>query len=227
MSNDLNEKSWSSSSDEEDDQQMSSIQRTSSHRKISIKSNLESIKESESGRATAAKFGLCFGVKSYLHEFYDQSSIRSADYAPKRARDKKMRIMWMFVFGMGMVALLTGTSLLAFGFLSQQKKVIVDKFEDKTEIIDKYAIEYNQYIESCRAFGLFLFIIGGIVVSISLILPSFVCYRQCLQPQDDCGQTQFTSFSSSNFNSEKKRIEFKHVEPQAKSDLNFNNLILH
>lgn len=223
MSNDLNEKCSPSCSDEEDDEKISP--KTSSIRKISIKSNLESIKESESGHQMAPKFGLCFGVKSYLHEFYDQSSIKSDFYAQKRAKDKRLRIVWMFLFAIGMIALLTGSSLLVFGFFSTEKQVIVDKFDDHTQIIDKYAIQYNEYIESCRAFGLFLFIIGGIIVSISLILPSFLCYRQCLYKEDDFDDISF-NLSSSSYNPEKRRIEFKHVEPQAKSNLNLNKLIL-
>lgn len=225
MINDLIEKSSTSGSDDEDTDQTSSSQKASLNRKISIKSNLESIKESDTGHSMAPKFGLCFGVKSYIHEFYDQSSIKSDFYALKRAKDKRLRIIWMLTFAIGMTALLTGSSLLVFGFLSTEKEVIVDKFEDQTEIIDKYAIQYNHYIESCRALGLFLFIIGGIIVSISLILPSFLCYRECLIKEDDWDETDFSRLSS-NYNTEKRRIEFKHVEPQAKSNININNLIL-
>lgn len=224
MITDLIEKSSPSCSDDEDNDQTSSTQKTSSNRKISIKSNLESIKESETGHLMTPNFGLCFGVKSYIHEFYDQSSFKSNRYALKRAKDKKLRVIWMFLFAIGMIALLTGSSLLVFGFLSTEKEVIVDKFEDQTEIIDKYAIQYNHYIESCRALGLFLFIIGGIIVSISLILPSFLCYRECLFKEDDWDETNFFNLSS-NYNPEKRRIEFKHVEPQAKSNININNLI--
>lgn len=69
--------------------------------------------------------------------------------------------------------------MLAFGFMNHEKAVLVDNLKDQMEVIDKYAITYNNYLESCRLYGIVLFILGGLIISITLILPSFMCYS-CL-----------------------------------------------
>ncbi|CAF0867367.1 unnamed protein product [Brachionus calyciflorus] len=210
------EKSCSPCSDDDDDEQIKSfnLPSTSSQRRIIISNKipLESIQETDSNSH------FCFGVKSYLHEFYDQSSITNNAYMErKKTKNKRLRLLWLITLSIGLLGLFIGSALLAYGHMSKEKIIIVENLENQMKIIDKNAIKYNYFLESCKIYGLLLFVFGGLIVCISLVMPSFICYKECLYKTEyyDYENNNFTQVNS-NYNPVKRRIDFKLFEPQTK-----------
>jgi hypothetical protein len=75
-----------------------------------------------------------------------------------------MRLVWLIATWIGVICLILGTSLLIFGYSMK----------------DKPANEqFNYYLECSRVFGLILFAIGSLILTVCLLLPSFVCQDQC------------------------------------------------
>lgn len=81
-----------------------------------------------------------------------------------RRKLKRMRLVWLIATWIGVICLILGTSLLIFGYSMK----------------DKPANEqFNYYLECSRVFGLILFAIGSLILTVCLLLPSFVCQDQC------------------------------------------------
>lgn len=76
-----------------------------------------------------------------------------------------------------------GGLMLVFGYANKESKVIIGSINNM-EIVDKSALEFNNLLETCKVVGLIVFTIGGFVMGISLILPSFIFYKQCLYKDD-------------------------------------------
>jgi len=75
------------------------------------------------------------------------------------------------------------SAMLIYGFYNKEKTVYIGSI-DQVQIVDKSALKFNDLIENCKVFGLLLFTLAGIIVSLSLILPSFICYKQCIYKDD-------------------------------------------
>ena len=75
------------------------------------------------------------------------------------------------------------SGMLIFGFFNKEKTVYIGSI-DQVQIVDKSALKFNQLIENCKVFGLLLFTLAGVILSLSLILPSFICYKQCIYKDD-------------------------------------------
>lgn len=157
---------------------------------------------------------MCFGVKSYLHEFYEQNinSTNELDSLIRkrypltndnlllfcwfvvyvdnhvfylRKKFKRIRLLWEFLLWIGLLSVLTASALLIYGFMNHEKvAVVIDAEENMNEYVNLSATDYNYYLEWCRLIGLILFTFGGILLALSLILPSFLCYEQCIFKTD-------------------------------------------
>lgn len=136
-----------------------------------------------------------FGVKSYLHNLYetgfkDPSIYEEDDYRyllhpnPKRRRCPPI---WM------KICIWTGVNLLLFGiigilvgYLVPQKSVIGGKLKDDGSLakIDHAAVQFNTTLDLFKLIGLILFCVGGVILALALLFPSFLA-GQCDEDFND------------------------------------------
>ncbi|XP_053208760.1 neurensin-1-like [Panonychus citri] len=140
-----------------------------------------------------------FGVKSYIHHFYEPVSDGfKSDYsdesdesryliAPKQNR-RAPRI-WKFAFWFGFTLLVVGSFILIFAYGYPRKQVVIGQAED-TEIVDRLAIEFNKKLDWAKIIGLAVFCCGGSLLAFTLLLPSLVGVS-CLDDEDDDDTTPF------------------------------------
>lgn len=132
-----------------------------------------------------------FGVRSYLHQFYESgrgssSAARYGKYkcdwrSSKHPHGQCSGIYWwktMAMFGAG--CLVIGIVTIIAGLLIPPRPVAVD-----SELIsdgqrpgdDDAAAAFDFRLEICRMVGLTMFCAGGLILAVSLMVPSF--YRSC------------------------------------------------
>lgn len=129
-----------------------------------------------------------FGVKSYLHHFYDthtsykDPSVYEDDddlylLHPNPRRRRCPPIWWKIFMWVGVNLLLFGVVGILVGYLVPPKKVIVGENKPAGEwYIDTSAKSYNTTLDMCKLIGLILFCIGGITLAMSLLFPSFLSH---------------------------------------------------
>ncbi|XP_050543764.1 neurensin-1-like [Daktulosphaira vitifoliae] len=112
----------------------------------------------------------CFGIKSHLHEFYDTPDYSSREDNFRYLIEPKSRFAqhccnaWAF-FGLTVISI--GALTLAAGHLIPAKDPIVDRTANM-EVVDRYAINYNQNLVTCRYVGAIVFSIGVVFSVIRL-----------------------------------------------------------
>ncbi|CAF0874461.1 unnamed protein product [Didymodactylos carnosus] len=103
-----------------------------------------------------------FGVKSYLHNFYDRTDQHS------ESDDSQYRYLTLSrrkKFSIGFISL-------SIGFLLPRRNIEISS--DASSItIDRKALNYNQSLEFCQIIGVFVFALGGFLFIVSLLLPTF------------------------------------------------------
>ncbi|KAL8590455.1 hypothetical protein ACOMHN_011668 [Nucella lapillus] len=138
-----------------------------------------------------------FGVRSYLHQFYDRDASYKDpavyedddDLYPPHLRGSSSHrrcppIWWKIFMWVGVNLLLFGVVGILVGYLVPPKAVIVG--EDKAAgewYIDPSARKFNMTLDAFKLIGLGLFCIGGITLALSLLFPSFLHY--CHDEDDD------------------------------------------
>ncbi|XP_054708569.1 neurensin-1-like [Uloborus diversus] len=138
-----------------------------------------------------------FGVRSYLHNFYESVSIRNPQLyediyddemiylnnTRKYAR-KDAVICWKFNMGLGAFALGLGVILILVGYLTPLHEGIKSHQEDYV-IVDRDAAKFNYYIKVCRMMGLISFCGGGCIFSIALLVSFFFNMNYTEEEEDD------------------------------------------
>lgn len=132
-----------------------------------------------------------FGVKSYLHHFYETHSYKDPDMYeddafryllhpqyPRRRRHHCTSIWWKVFVWIGANFLVFGVIGVLVGYLVPQRPIIVGAIGDNIKIMDKQAIPYNFNLDICKLVGLILFCIGGLTLTVALLFPSFF-YHYC------------------------------------------------
>ncbi|KAK7099656.1 neurensin-1-like [Littorina saxatilis] len=129
-----------------------------------------------------------FGVKSYLHNFYDSHasfkdpSVYEDDddmylLHPNPRRRRCPPIWWKIFMWVGVNLLLFGVVGILVGYLVPPKTVVVGENKPAGEwYIDTSAKNYNTTLDMCKLIGLVLFCIGGITLAMSLLFPSFLTH---------------------------------------------------
>lgn len=141
-----------------------------------------------------------FGVRSYLHHFYDSSSsykdpnVYEEDgddlylLRPNPRRRRRCPPIWWKIFmWVGVNLLLFGVVGILVGYLVPPKTVVVGQNKPKELwYIDTSAKSYNAALDMCKLIGLILFCVGGVTLAMSLLFPSFLThYCDDDDPGDD------------------------------------------
>lgn len=129
---------------------------------------------------------MSFGVKSYLHNFYDSRFYKDpnmyeeedGDYRyllhPYPRKRRCTSIWWKIFVWIGANFLVFGIIGVLVGYLVQEKDILVATVDKNIGVIDKEAITYNFNLNVCKLVGLILFCIGGLTLTVALLFPSFL-----------------------------------------------------
>ncbi len=127
-----------------------------------------------------------FGVRSYLHHFYDTHFYKDPDLYeqdgddlryllhPNPRRRRCTSIWWKVFVWIGANFLIFGIIGVLIGYLVPQRPLIVGSIGDNIEIVDREAISFNFNLDVCKLVGLILFCVGGLTLTVALLFPSFL-----------------------------------------------------
>ncbi|KFM66539.1 Neurensin-1, partial [Stegodyphus mimosarum] len=125
-----------------------------------------------------------FGVRSYLHNFYESVSIRNPQlyediyeddmlYLSQTRKQRKAALFcWKFNLAMGAFTLALGLFFILVGYITPLRQGIAGQQEGFL-IIDRDAARFNYYIKLCRIMGLIVFCIGGCIFCFTMLLSVF------------------------------------------------------
>ncbi|CAF0889615.1 unnamed protein product [Rotaria sordida] len=128
-----------------------------------------------------------FGVRSYLDKFYDrqgdheQQGDNQHKYLIPSSRPRFSSRWWKITLWFGTFLVICGFFLLLIGFILPRKKINVDESlssNSQIMIVDRQALAYNANLETCRLAGICFVVVGGILFTLSLLMPTF-CYMWC------------------------------------------------
>ncbi|XP_059154406.1 neurensin-1-like isoform X2 [Physella acuta] len=129
-----------------------------------------------------------FGVKSYLHHFYEDPTFKDPSVyedddhrfllQPHQRRRRCTPIWWKLFMWIGVTLLLFGVTGILIGYLVPPRHVLIGDSLTGNAYVDQRAQEYNTTLDMCKLIGLILFCIGGVTLAMSLLFPSFLT-RYC------------------------------------------------
>ncbi|XP_038057845.1 neurensin-1-like [Patiria miniata] len=162
-------------------------------RKLTRPPRLESVSESEHSDRSLVDSPASsdsFGVKSYLHKFYeedptfkDRDDIYCCDdeehpLADLAARKRRRPfgccspVWWKAGAWVGLNILILAILALIVGYFITPRKEILGYNED-VAVVDEEARQFNRKLDSAKLAGLIMMCVGGLVIAISLLIPSF------------------------------------------------------
>ncbi|VVC24511.1 Hypothetical protein CINCED_3A007659 [Cinara cedri] len=107
-----------------------------------------------------------FGIKSYLHEFYDDpaedhfQSLQDDDFKYHVEPEIRWHGHCSGVYAvLGLTAVAIGAAMMAVGHLIPAKKTVVGQSAD-AEVVDRWAVSFNENLALCRCVGSAVFAVG-------------------------------------------------------------------
>ncbi|ESO94483.1 hypothetical protein LOTGIDRAFT_203912 [Lottia gigantea] len=143
------------------------------------------------------KCPLNFGVKSYLHNFYETHAFKDPqvyeedddDFRYLLNHNPRRRcppIWWKIFLWLGVNLLLFGVIGILVGYLVPPKDHLEKVDEDNAiAYVDRNAEAYNTTLDMCKLIGLILFCVGGMTLALSLLFPSFLSHYCEEDPRDE------------------------------------------
>ncbi|XP_069469673.1 neurensin-1 [Ambystoma mexicanum] len=116
-----------------------------------------------------------YGVRSYLHQFYEDCTASiweyDDDFHIQRSPSRWSSVFWKVGLIFGVVFLLVGLTVLSVGFLVPSK---IEAFgEEDFVVVDSHAIQFNSALDICKLTGAILFCIGGTAIAACLLMSAF------------------------------------------------------
>ncbi|XP_055430515.1 neurensin-1 [Bubalus kerabau] len=104
-----------------------------------------------------------YGVRSYLHQFYEDCTTSiweyEDDFQIQRSPNRWSSVFWKVGLISGTVFVILGLTVLAVGFLVPPK---IEAFgEANFVVVDTHAVQFNGALDMCKLAGAVLFCIGG------------------------------------------------------------------
>lgn len=164
-----------------------------------------------------------FGVRSYLHHFYDTKHIREPhlyeagrmlyktkgannicySVVPKRRRC--MSLWWKIGIWCGVNLIVLGLVAVIVGYLVSPRPVVIAALADDLHIIDNSAIKFNANLDACKLAGLIICCSGGALIALAMLFPS-IMHRY----HDDV--------ESNGYSSQPFGIQLHTIPPQSQTD---------
>ena len=155
--------------------------------------------KSKGGKPSLSRKRPCpdyFGVRSYLHDFYETTYKDPSIYEdeddfrlllhPNPKRRRCPPIWWKIFMWIGVNLLVFGIIGILVGYLVPQKPIFLKVDEERSEgYVDRSAMTFNTTLDICKLIGLILFCIGGMTLAMALLFPSFLTSYCDEDPSDD------------------------------------------
>ncbi|XP_022093317.1 neurensin-1-like [Acanthaster planci] len=162
-------------------------------RKLTRPPRLESVSESEHSDRSCVDSPASsdsFGVKSYLHKFYEEDPAYKdrddiycedeehplADLAARKRRRGPCGccspVWWKAGAWVGLNILILAILALMVGYFITPRKEVLGYNED-VAVVDEDARKFNRRLDSAKLAGLIMMCAGGLVIAVSLLIPSF------------------------------------------------------
>lgn len=162
------------------------------HRAPSLDKVDEDVEKENNESSRCGNFS--YGVKSYLHHFYDSGSFKDPsiyedDYQyllPNRRRRICNSIWWKVFVWIGANFLVFGTVGVLVGYLVPPRPIIIASTEN-LDLKDNNAEVYNFKLDVCKLVGLALFCMGGVTLTLALLFP-ILMHQYC---DDDRSERPF------------------------------------
>ncbi|KFM71294.1 Neurensin-1, partial [Stegodyphus mimosarum] len=136
-------------------------------------------RESQEALQTANKNQEFFGVRSYVHTFYEAMAMdnpqayedvgRRFGYTVPIRKRRKQVLCWRAMLFSGIFIMIMGLIAILVGFLVPKRKEVVDTQED-IEIINRADQAFNEDLDICKIVGIFLFCSGGSMITAMLLI---------------------------------------------------------
>nr|XP_044988858.1 neurensin-1 [Jaculus jaculus] len=116
-----------------------------------------------------------YGVRSYLHQFYEDCTAsiweHGDDFQIQKSPNRWSSVFWKVGLISGTVFVVLGLTVLAVGFLVPPK---IEAFgEADFVVVDKQAVRFNGALDLCKLAGAVLFCIGGTSMAGCLLMSVF------------------------------------------------------
>lgn len=137
-----------------------------------------------------------FGVRSYLHNFYDSATYKDPSIYEEdddnryllnpHARRRRCRPIWLKVcIWVGVNLLVLGVLAILAGYFIPTKSIIrKGEVQENVGYVDEDAVRFNTTLDLLKLVGLILFCVGGILLAVALMFPTFMS-NMC---SDDIGE---------------------------------------
>nr|AAL14639.1 vesicular membrane protein P24 [Homo sapiens] len=117
-----------------------------------------------------------YGVRSYLHQFYEDCTASiweyEDDFQIQRSPNRWSSVFWKVGLISGTVFVILGLTVLAVGFLVPPK---IEAFgEADFVVVDTHAVQFNSALDMYKLAGAVLFCIGGTSMAGCLLMSAFV-----------------------------------------------------
>ncbi len=162
----------------------------------------------------------------------DPNNLKSINFIfPTRssAKNRRWRLLWKCSFWLGLILLLIGSCLLTYGYVNKERAIIIGSVADHADIVDTYAVKFNDSLGTCRVLGFLVFMAGGCLLAVALLLPSFLCYKQCIYREDVLfGPEQEHAPSTGGDSTQPnptRLVDYKHIQPQSINKVNPNGIV--
>uniref|UniRef100_UPI00398F727D neurensin-1 n=1 Tax=Pristiophorus japonicus TaxID=55135 RepID=UPI00398F727D len=118
-----------------------------------------------------------YGVRSYLHQFYEDCTAsiweHEDDFQIKRSPSRWSSILWKVGLMAGTAILLIGLVVIAAGYLVPPKIEAFGEEEENFLVVDGHAVQFNVALDICKLAGAILFCIGGMIMATCLLMSAF------------------------------------------------------
>ncbi|XP_076135529.1 neurensin-1 [Alosa pseudoharengus] len=116
-----------------------------------------------------------YGVRSYLHQFYEECTgslwDREADFQTQRSPNRWSSVLWKVCVVLGGLIMLAGLVVLFVGYATPPR---IEAFgEDELLFVDERAVRFNRALDACKLAGAILFCVGGAGTALGLLLAAF------------------------------------------------------
>ena len=151
-----------------------------------------------------------FGVRSYLHNFYDDQVYKDPSvyedelrflFSDAHARRSRWpRVFCRIFFWFGVALMILGVAGLFVGLLVPRRNVVVEKRGENIYVVDHDASTFNSYLSACTFLGSAIFCFGSMSVIASFVVPAFYGYRcpgDIWRSSEEGGGTRYVAIGES------------------------------
>ncbi|KAF7664359.1 hypothetical protein LDENG_00179060 [Lucifuga dentata] len=116
-----------------------------------------------------------YGVRSYLHQFYEECTAsiweHDEDFQIQRSPRWWSSLLWKVCLAFGTLILFAGLIVVLVGYVTP---VRIEAFgEDDLLFVDSHAVSFNRALDVCKLTGAVLFCVGGTSMAVGLLLSAF------------------------------------------------------